>query len=148
MLAFVGVVVVFEGLPVARYYYAARDGSPPGPFYGAYDVEAMATDGRNVDPSFAAPTGCWRHVALDRRRAVAVLDDGSLLRFGLSSGHDARPLLTRGADTLVAQKREDGGIEIVGTLDGRALHVRARATEPRNETLMVARFRWFNLDPD
>lgn len=146
--AFVAAIVVFEGLPVARYYYAARDGSPTGPFFGAYDVEAMSADGHAVEPSFIGAAGCWRHVALDRRRAVAVLDDGSYVRFEMPPPPDGAATLARGSDRLAVRKDDDGRIEITGTLDGHALLVRAHPTDPRNERLMRARFRWFNMDPE
>lgn len=146
--AVIGMVLYFVALPVGRYYFAERDGAPRHRLYAAYDVREMRRSGETVPP-LLTDAKYWHHFGVDRRRATAILVDGSQIRFELSSDGDPdRGLLANDVSKLAVTRVADGRLELDGVLEGEPIWVSLQPTKPTNESLVRRKVRWFNDGPD
>jgi hypothetical protein len=146
-VAFVALVLCFEGVPPARLYFAERDGAPLPALYGSYEVEEMRRAGQIVPP-LISDASYWRFIAIDRRRAAALMVDGTRTQFRLSPGANGRLALESGASILVVSPVGDGALAVEGTYKGEAIEVRARRTDEARELLVRQLVRWFHDGSD
>jgi hypothetical protein len=141
-LVFVALVLYAEAVPTARYYFTERDGAPVPPLYGAYEVKELRRAGALVPRSFD-DAGYWRFFAIDRRRATAVMVDGSRAQF--QSSANRRDSFENGTSSLVVAPLGADEIVVEGTYRGDPISLLARRTD---ELLVRERVRWFNDGSD
>jgi hypothetical protein len=146
-IAFVASVLYFEGLPVARLYFTERDGSPLPALYGVYDVGEMRRAGEVVPP-FIHDASYWRFIAVERRRVVAVMANGSRVQLPSSPGANGQLTAKRAGSALAIAPIDADQISVEGTYEDQPFSARARRLDEKREILVHQPMRWFYVAPD
>jgi hypothetical protein len=136
-------IVAVEGVPVAHYYFTARDGAPRPALYGAYDVAEMRRGGIVVEPLLTDRTYI-EHVAIDRHRLDLFFVDGT--RIGFASGPEAADggfTIDEGSTHLSVARAPNDGVGIDGSFRDAPLSLRLRPTDPRRLRLVRGGVHWF-----
>jgi hypothetical protein len=120
-IAFVLLVLCFEAVPVGQHYFTERDGAPIPALYGVYEVEQIRRGGEVVAPVLS-DRSYWRLIAIDRRRAVAVMVDGSRAQFRFSPAPGGGGSFANRTSNLAIAPAAVDEILVDGTYRGEPVH--------------------------
>jgi hypothetical protein len=146
--------VTFAALQVsyrARMSYGDR--APKSPFYGIWNVEEMAANGK-ARPALVTDTSRWHRVIFDRPGTLAIQTmDGHRVRYSIDpQAGDSVFALTKRGDAAWTSKlsyRRTGpeSMEVQGKFDGQNVRAVLRRTDPPEFLLTTRGFHWINEYP-
>jgi hypothetical protein len=129
------------------------DLAPKPPLHGIWEVEELATDGKDRPP-LMTDKARWRRLIIDRRGTAAVqLMDDSRQFYGVTVDPERGELTLKRFNTpdpqssFTYREPEEGVLTLDGKSDGRATRARLRRIDESKFLLINRGFHWINEYP-